>query len=242
MKVSNILILLIISIVLFQCSQPNVDVQPGWPAINRETKPWTRWWWHGSALTKEGITTELEAYKKAGLGGVEITPIYGVHGYEKEFIKFLSPQWMELLIHTLKEGERLDLGIDMATGTGWPFGGPWVKTIDACKNLQYKIYDLKSGESLKEKIEFVQQPFLRAVGNQIYEVHESFSTEKTVSQGTRKEPLMRVDPKEITISQLSQPIESNTNLQQLAIDQVIFERRLKMAKLMAYSDGGENWT
>lgn len=239
MKFSNLLIVLLTSLVSFQCAQPNVDVQPGWPEATRETKPWTRWWWQGSALTKEGITIELEAYKKAGLGGVEITPIYGVHGYEDKFVKYLSPEWMDLLIHTLKEGERLDLGIDMATGTGWPFGGPWVKTNDASKSLQYKIYNLKSGESLKEKIEFIQQPFLRAVGNQVYEVHESFSTEKTITKGTRKEPLMRVDPKEINISQLSQPIESNKNLQQLAIDQVIFQRPLKLVKLMAYSDAGE---
>ena len=190
-------------------------------------------------LTKEGITAEMEAYKKAGLGGVEITPIYGVLGYEDKFVNYLTPQWIELLNHTLKEGERLDLGIDMATGTGWPFGGPWVTDKDACKTLQHKIYELKSGERLAQKIEFIQQPFLRAVGNQIYEVHESFSTEKPVAQGTRKEPLMRVDPKEINISQLKQPVEKNKNLQALALDQVIFERPLRLVTLMAYSDKGE---
>ena len=59
----------------------------------------------------------MEAYKKAGLGGLEITPIYGVYGTEKQFVNYLSPQWMELLRHTLQEAERLDMGIDMATGT-----------------------------------------------------------------------------------------------------------------------------
>ena len=230
---------LIIALALSQCSQPAVEVQPGWPEINRETKPWTRWWWHGSALTKDGITIEMEAYKKAGLGGVEITPIYGVLGYEDKFLNYLTPQWIELLNHTLKEGERLDLGIDMATGTGWPFGGPWVTDKDACKTLQHKIYELKSGERLAQKIEFIQEPFLRAVGNQIYEVHESFSTDKSVAEGTRKEPLMRVDPKQLSISQLKQPVERNQNLQALALDQVIFERPLRLVTLMAYSDKGE---
>jgi hypothetical protein len=239
MTILRIFCALLIAYIFLQCSQPAPEVQPGWPEINRETKPWTRWWWHGSALTKEGITTEMEAYKKAGLGGVEITPIYGVLGYEEKFVNYLTPQWIELLIHTLKEGERLDLGIDMATGTGWPFGGPWVSDIDACKTLQHKIYDLKGGERLAEKIEFIQQPFLRAVGNQIYEVHESFSTDKTVTQGTRKEPLLRVNPKEINISQLKQPVESNKNLQALALDQVIFERSLRLVTLIAYSDKGE---
>ncbi len=40
------------------------------------TKPFTRWWWMGNAVTKQGITNELEAFKAAGLGGVEITPIH----------------------------------------------------------------------------------------------------------------------------------------------------------------------
>src|SRR5690349_18321185 len=213
--------------------------KPGWPTVNRETKPWTRWWWHGSALTKEGITAEMEAYQKAGLGGLEITPIYGVVGYENKFINYLSPEWMELFMHTLKEAERLDLGIDMATGTGWPFGGPWVKNEDACKNMQFKIYELKSGEQLKEKIEFIQQPYLRAVGNQIYEVHQSFSTESTVAAGTTKDPLMKLDPKSINIKDLIDPIDQNKNLQALAIDQVQFEKPLAVKVLMGYGSKGE---
>ena len=175
------------------------EAKPGWPAITRETKPWTRWWWHGNAQTKEGITTEMEAYQKAGLGGLEITPIYGVRGYEDKFVDYLSPRWMELFLHTLKEAERLDLGIDMATGTGWPFGGPWVTDQDACKNLNYKVYEVKGGSSLNEKIEFIQAPFLRAVGNQIYKVHQSFSTtslssgESRGEVGTNKELLTRIE-------------------------------------------------
>jgi len=218
---------------------PTPDKQPGWPESTNETKPWTRWWWHGSALTKEGITAELEAYKKAGLGGVEITPIYGVMGYEDKFVDYLTPQWMELLMHTLKEGERLGLGIDMATGTGWPFGGPWVKEQDACKTMRYKVYEVNGGSRLTEKIEFVQEPYLRAVGNQIYEVHDSFSTDKTQAKGTRKEPLPRLDPKSINIKDLKQPISANQNLQALALDQVIFERPLALKTLRAYGDNGK---
>src|SRR5690606_17944001 len=137
--------------------------EPGWPAITMETKPWTRWWWHGNAVTKEGITAELEAYQKAGIGGVEITPIYGILGREEQFIDFLSPAWMDLLIHTLKEGERLNMGIDMATGTGWPFGGPWVTNDDACKTIRYKTYEVKQGQALPHKIEFIESPYLRLV-------------------------------------------------------------------------------
>jgi hypothetical protein len=65
---------------------------PAWPAIATEMRPWTRWWWHGSAVNPADLTANLEAYRQVGLGGVEITPIYGVRGAEREFIPYLSPR------------------------------------------------------------------------------------------------------------------------------------------------------
>jgi hypothetical protein len=97
-----------------------------WPAVTRESKPWTRWWWPGSGVDQASLTAQLEKLAAAGIGGVEITPIYGANGYEDRSIDFLSPRWMEMLEHVGHEGLRLGLGIDMATGTGWPFGGPWI--------------------------------------------------------------------------------------------------------------------
>ena len=44
-------------------------------------------------------------------------------------IDYLSPKWMSMLEHCVREGDRLDMGIDMTTGTGWCFGGPQI-TVD----------------------------------------------------------------------------------------------------------------
>ena len=41
----------------------------------RATRPWTRWWWMGSAVTEAGLTQELTRLRDAGFGGVEISPI-----------------------------------------------------------------------------------------------------------------------------------------------------------------------
>jgi hypothetical protein len=87
-------------------------------------KPWTYWWWMGSAVKKQDIRAQLEIFSKSGLGGVHIIPIYGAKGAEKDFIPFLSPKWLEMMEYTVSEGRKLGLGVDMTTGTGWPFGGP----------------------------------------------------------------------------------------------------------------------
>ena len=103
----------------------------GWPAAQRDHKPWTRWWWPASAVDQANLTRQLELIAAANLGGVEVTPIYGAQGYEARYIDFLSPKWMEMLEHTAREAQRLHLGVDMATGTGWPFGGPGVTPEDS---------------------------------------------------------------------------------------------------------------
>ncbi|MPZ17061.1 MAG: hypothetical protein GEV06_03975, partial [Luteitalea sp.] len=120
----------------------------GWPEhhTGHTAKPWTRWWWPGSAVDKENLTWQLEKLAAAGIGGVEIAPIYGARGYENRYIDFLTPRYMEMLAHTGREAKRLGLGVDMATGTGWPFGGPWVTEPDSSARAVIRDGRL-SGES-----------------------------------------------------------------------------------------------
>jgi hypothetical protein len=120
----------------------------GWPELIRDNKPWTRWWWPGSAVDKASLTRQLEQLAAAGIGGVEITPIYGAKGYEERYVEFLSPQWMAMLEHTGREAQRLGLGVDMATGTGWPFGGPWIDSAHALARTVLKDGKL-AGEPTK---------------------------------------------------------------------------------------------
>jgi hypothetical protein len=184
-----------------------LSAQIKWPAITQQTKPWTRWWWQGSAVDKANLTASMQLYQQAGLGGLEITPIYGVKGTEDKFIDFLSPKWMDMLQHSLNEGKRLGLGIDMATGTGWPFGGPWVKEADACKYIAYKTYSLNGGEMLKDTIQYKQESFVRTANG-----------------------------KPLKVSEVVYPVSVNKDLQSMAIDQVRYDAMLPLQLLMAYDE------
>jgi hypothetical protein len=119
-----------------------------WPVINREAKPAARWWWLGSAVDKESLTYNMEEYSKAGLGGLEITPIYGVQGNDANNIPFLSSRWMEMLRHTEAEGKRTGIEVDMNTGTGWPFGGPGVSSDDAATKAIFRCDTIGGGKSV----------------------------------------------------------------------------------------------
>ncbi len=190
-------------------SQPNP--QPGWPQITKECKPWSRWWWMGNSVNPSDLNAAMEAYSKAGLGGLEITPIYGVHGYENRFIKFLSPEWVENFKYTLQEGKRLDMGIDLAMASGWPFGGLWVTPDDACKYMSVQSYSMNEGEQLQEKVAMSQEPMLRTISR-----------------------------KNLNITQLKYPISANADsLQNWAVEQVRYAIPMPLMALMAYSDKGD---
>ncbi len=126
--------------------------QASWPEVTPEMKPGTRWWWLGSAVDKQNLTRNLRQYSRAGMGSVEITPIYGVQGNDSANIDFLSPEWMEILGHTIREGNRFGIRTDMSTGTGWPFGGPHVSREDAASRLIVRRWNVQGGEVFNERI------------------------------------------------------------------------------------------
>ncbi|MBX3278077.1 MAG: glycoside hydrolase family 2 protein [Acidobacteria bacterium] len=204
------LILLICGIFARDAAEVYAQASPlDWPPAAREHKPWTRWWWLGNILNRRDLALEMRKYQRAGLGGVEVTPIYGVRGYEDRFIDFLSPAWVDHLVATLDEAERLGLGVDVAAGTGWPFGGPWVGDEYQSRYFASRTYIINEGARLGEAVRFIQTPLVRAAGRRI------------------------------NISELKDPISANENLQALALDQVRFEKPLPLAALVGYSDRGE---
>lgn len=124
----------------------------------------------GSAVDKENLGWNLDQYAKAGIGAVEITPLYGVQGNDKNDIPYLSPRWMEMLRFVEKKDTELGIETDMATGTGWPFGGPWVPLSEAaCKavfvdtlvDVKKKLMDINFTLPEKER-NFAKQKVIKA--------------------------------------------------------------------------------
>ncbi|OQP62783.1 glycoside hydrolase family 2 protein [Niastella vici] len=213
------------------------QAQIKWPEVNAVTKPWTRWWWMGSAVNPKDLTANMEQYAAVGLGGLEITPIYGVGGYESKFIDYLSPHWMQVFSHTLSEAKRLNMQIDMATGSGWPFGGgPLIGDAEACKNFVYKTWTLKAGETVKEPITFEQQPYIEAIGNTLTEVNNVYPKN---AEGEAVVKVLKASEKVKDVSTLAEPVYANKNLQALAIDQLKYKKNLPVQVVMAYGDKGQ---
>ncbi len=117
-----------------------------WPAPTQQSKPWTRWWWMENAVDRENISRELKEMAEAGIGGVEITPIYGVKGEESRFIEYLSPKFSEMMNFTIEEANRLGMGVDLPPGSGWRCGGPFVPEEKGLWSLKMHKKPVKKGE------------------------------------------------------------------------------------------------
>ena len=124
-----------------------------WPDIRTENKPGVRWWWMGSAVDAKNLTWNLEQLSQAGIGSVEITPIYGVQGNDANELDYLSPKWMEMLKHTQAEAKRLDMQVDMNGATGWPFGGPQIDAEHAATKQFIQRYPVKTVPGGKAKLQ-----------------------------------------------------------------------------------------
>jgi hypothetical protein len=148
----TLLILSLVAAALGTEAQVTKQAKSPWPKIEQQMRPWTRWWWMGNAVDEKNLSAALSAYAAAGIGGVEITPIYGAKGFEDRYIDFLSPKWMNMLNFTVKKAKALDMGVDMNTGTGWPFGGPQVTPQYAAAKLIVQRYSIPKAETLKEAI------------------------------------------------------------------------------------------
>jgi hypothetical protein len=90
---------------------------------------YTWWHWVDNAITKEGITKDLEAMKQQGITGATILNI-GIFG-EKDMgvsqVIFGTDQWYDMFKWALQEANRLGITIGAHNCDGWSTsGGPWI--------------------------------------------------------------------------------------------------------------------
>ena len=112
-----------------------------------EARPQTWWHWMNGNVTKAGVTADLEAMAKIGLGGAHIFD--AGCGIPAGPVAFDTPAWYEMLAHACREAKRLGLEITLSNCSGWSSsGGPWVTPTEAMKDVCVFTTNLPGGASL----------------------------------------------------------------------------------------------
>jgi hypothetical protein len=88
-------------------------------------RPWVYWTWLNANVTPEGITADLEAMRRVGIGGVLLLDVD--QGVLEGSVKFMNDAWRELFAHTVREAKRLGMEINLNNGPGYfGSGGAWM--------------------------------------------------------------------------------------------------------------------
>jgi len=106
------------------------------------------WFWMNGNVTKKGITLDLEAMKRVGIGGVFNFDV-GT-GIPKGPIEYLSNEWLELKKHAMQEAGRLGLDFTMHNCPGWSAsGGPWITPELAMQQITWSETYVGGGKKIK---------------------------------------------------------------------------------------------
>jgi hypothetical protein len=126
----------------FACAQPaSKSLYQGFANPPADARPMMRWWWFGPATVKPELQKELETMRNAGIGGVEVQPVYplmlddpakGIRNYS-----YLSPEFLDDVSFANRTARSLGLRVDITLGSGWPYGGP--KTTIALSAGKLKV-------------------------------------------------------------------------------------------------------
>ena len=112
----------ILCFLLFGCSlSKGQSLEEAFKNPSSEAKPLMIWQWMNGLVTKEGITADLEAYKEAGIGGVQNFQIGGelqcLVGDTANAIG--TENWKQMMRFAISECKRLGLSYGTHNCPGW---------------------------------------------------------------------------------------------------------------------------
>ena len=112
------------------------------------TRPWGLWFWMSRNISKEAITADMEAYARAGFGGLTVQSVK--LPMPEGQVTFDSEAWHAMFQHAVREGARLGLEIGMPVSPSWSgAGGKWIKPDDAMQQLIWSDTLVEGGKTVE---------------------------------------------------------------------------------------------
>jgi hypothetical protein len=117
-------------------------------------RPFVRWWWNGGRVVEKELVRELDILKEKGISGVEINPIgfpKGNNPMDYQALNWLSKEWLTVLKTTVMAAKERGITCDIIVGSGWPFGGEFLKEDEQIQLLAIGTRKLKGPQQLRIK-------------------------------------------------------------------------------------------
>ena len=111
-------------------------------------RPRVWWHWMNGNVSKSGITADLEAMAKAGIGGAHLFDV-GC-GIPPGDVKFNTPSWDEHVDWAAREAERLGLELTLVNCSGFAnAGGPWIAPSNSMFFVRHAETAVKGGATFR---------------------------------------------------------------------------------------------
>ena len=111
-------------------------------------RPRVWWHWMNGNVSKAGITADLEAMAKAGIGGAHLFDV-GC-GIPPGDVKFNTPSWDEHVDWAAREAERLGLELTLVNCSGFAnAGGPWIAPSNSMFFVRHTETAVKGGTTFR---------------------------------------------------------------------------------------------
>ncbi len=123
------------------------DLETGFLHPPAKARPWVYWFWLNGNITRQGITADLEAMKRVGIGGVLIMEVD--QGTPAGPVSFAGKEWRELFAFVCQEAHRLGLEVNMNNDAGWcGSGGPWITPDLAMQKVVFSETNLEDAQQV----------------------------------------------------------------------------------------------
>lgn len=130
----------------------NIQLEGGFKTPTQESRLRCYWWWLNSMATKESITRDMEEMKAKGYGGASLVDAgsssYSIALKNTAGPVFMSPEWMELYKHAVREADRFGIELSVNVQSGWNPGAPSITPEFALKKVVWSEVNVTGGQLL----------------------------------------------------------------------------------------------
>jgi len=144
-----LVLLLITTAAIYAQSAVKDELEKNFLNPPASAKPWVFWYWMHAAVSKEGITADLESMKEVGIGGAYLMPVKDT-SFAIPFqptARQLTSEWWQLVKFAMEEAKRLDLKLAMHVSDGFALaGGPWITPELSMQKLVWTKTYIPAGE------------------------------------------------------------------------------------------------
>jgi hypothetical protein len=128
------------------------DLESSFKSPPDEARPWVFWFWINGNISHEGITKDLEAMKRVGIGGVIWMEVSGPRWAPRGPIEAGSKEWHQAMQWAIAEADRLGLAFTLSVDFGYGSGGPHITPELSMQKLLWSETQVQGGGPVTVKL------------------------------------------------------------------------------------------